>query len=93
MNKEPNSRGVTCGAGMPYKLADIAAKYKCTIITLSSLLHAPLTPFEAIHQRSRSLGGVVYEDPWKAGGHNGLLTPKIQSPQKPLSAYLTFVSL
>ncbi len=65
--------GVTCGAGMPYRLAEIAAKYKVYYYPIVSSMRA----FRALWKRSYSkaaelLGGVVYEDPWKAGGHNGL---------------------
>jgi len=65
--------GITCGAGMPYKLAEIAAKYKVYYYPIVSSMRA----FRALWKRSYSnfvewLGGVVYEDPWKAGGHNGL---------------------
>jgi nitronate monooxygenase len=65
--------GITCGAGMPYKLAEIATKYKVYYYPIVSSMRA----FRALWKRSYSnffewLGGVVYEDPWKAGGHNGL---------------------
>jgi NAD(P)H-dependent flavin oxidoreductase YrpB (nitropropane dioxygenase family) len=65
--------GITCGAGMPYKLAEIAAKYGVYYYPIVSSMRA----FRALWKRSYSkasewLGGVVYEDPWKAGGHNGL---------------------
>jgi NAD(P)H-dependent flavin oxidoreductase YrpB (nitropropane dioxygenase family) len=65
--------GITCGAGMPYKLADIAEKYEVYYYPIVSSMRA----FRALWKRSYSrasgwLGGVVYEDPWKAGGHNGL---------------------
>lgn len=65
--------GVTCGAGMPYKLAEIAASYEVYYYPIVSSMRA----FRALWKRSYSrasswLGGVVYEDPWKAGGHNGL---------------------
>jgi NAD(P)H-dependent flavin oxidoreductase YrpB (nitropropane dioxygenase family) len=66
-------QGVTCGAGMPYKLAEIAAKYRIYYYPIISSMRA----FRALWKRSyhnipELLGGVVYEDPWKAGGHNGL---------------------
>lgn len=66
-------QGITCGAGMPYKLAEIAAKYEVYYYPIVSSMRA----FRALWKRSYSkafhwLGGVVYEDPWKAGGHNGL---------------------
>lgn len=66
-------QGVTCGAGMPYKLAEIASKYSVYYYPIVSSMRA----FRALWKRTYSqfsefLGGVVYEDPWKAGGHNGL---------------------
>ncbi len=65
--------GVTCGAGMPYKLAEISEKHQVYYYPIVSSMRA----FRALWKRSYSksyqlLGGVVYEDPWKAGGHNGL---------------------
>jgi len=65
--------GLTCGAGMPYRLSEIAAKYKIHYYPIVSSARA----FNALWKRSYSktpelLGGVVYEDPWRAGGHNGL---------------------
>ena len=65
--------GITCGAGMPYRLAEIAAKFKIFYVPIVSSARA----FSALFQRSYKnftqwLGGVVYEDPWRAGGHNGL---------------------
>lgn len=65
--------GVTCGAGMPYKLAEIAAEYNIYYYPIVSSMRA----FRALWKRSYHknvplLGGVVYEDPWLAGGHNGL---------------------
>lgn len=65
--------GVTCGAGMPYRLAEIASRYKVHYYPIISSMRA----FRALWKRSYNkysefLGGVVYEDPWKAGGHNGL---------------------
>lgn len=65
--------GVTCGAGMPYRIAEIAAKYGIYYYPIISSARA----FRALwrrsyHKYSEWLGGVVYEDPWLAGGHNGL---------------------
>lgn len=65
--------GITCGAGMPYKLAEIADKYKVYYYPIVSSMRA----FRALWLRSYQkysglLGGIVYECPWKAGGHNGL---------------------
>lgn len=65
--------GITCGAGMPYKLAEIAEEYNVYYHPIVSSMRA----FRALWKRSYSkapklLGSVVYEDPWLAGGHNGL---------------------
>lgn len=65
--------GITCGAGMPYRLSEIAEKYKVYYYPIVSSMRA----FRALWKRSYGktadlLGGVVYECPWKAGGHNGL---------------------
>jgi NAD(P)H-dependent flavin oxidoreductase YrpB (nitropropane dioxygenase family) len=65
--------GVTCGAGMPYKLSEIAASYGVSFLPIISSARA----FSALWKRAYSkyseyLSAVVYEDPWLAGGHNGL---------------------
>jgi len=65
--------GITCGAGMPYRLSEIAEKYKVYYYPIVSSMRA----FRALWKRSyykakNILGGVVYECPWRAGGHNGL---------------------
>ena len=65
--------GVTCGAGMPYKVAEIVAAYGVHYYPIISSARA----FRALWKRAYNkyaelLGGVVYEDPWLAGGHNGL---------------------
>lgn len=65
--------GVTCGAGMPYKLSEIAASYGVSYLPIISSARA----FRALWKRAYSkasewLAAVVYEDPWLAGGHNGL---------------------
>lgn len=78
--------GVTCGAGMPYKVAEIAASYKIFYYPIVSSGRA----FRALWKRSYHkhpewLGGVVYEDPWRAGGHNGLSNS--EDPLKPEDPY------
>ncbi len=65
--------GITCGAGMPYRLSEIAARFNVHYYPIVSSARA----FNALWKRAYSkvadlLGGVVYEDPWLAGGHNGL---------------------
>ncbi len=78
--------GVTCGAGMPYKLAEICARhgvYYYPIVSSARALRALWK--RSYHKHAAFLGGVVYEDPWLAGGHNGLSNVENpRSPQPPL---------
>lgn len=78
--------GVTCGAGMPYKLSEIAAQYGVNYLPIVSSGRA----FNALWKRAYSkvahlLGAVVYEDPWLAGGHNGL--SNAEDPKAPQAPY------
>lgn len=79
-------RGVTCGAGMPYKLSEIAEQHGVSYLPIVSSGRA----FRALWKRAYSkvpdlLGAVVYEDPWLAGGHNGL--SNAEDPLKPEDPY------
>ena len=78
--------GVTCGAGMPYKLSEIAARNGVHYYPIISSGRA----FRALWKRAYSkasewLGAVVYEDPWLAGGHNGL--SNAEDPKQPQDPY------
>ena len=78
--------GVTCGAGMPYKLSEIAAQHGVHYYPIISSARA----FRALWKRAYSkaaewLGAVVYEDPWLAGGHNGL--SNAEDPRAPQDPY------
>ena len=65
--------GVTCGAGMPYKLGELTSKYGVYYYPIVSSGRAFTALWKRAYRKvSDWLGGVVYEDPWKAGGHNGL---------------------
>jgi nitronate monooxygenase len=65
--------GVTCGAGMPYRLSDIAAKHNVYYHPIISSMRAFRALWKRAYSRTKDLlGSVVYEDPWLAGGHNGL---------------------
>jgi hypothetical protein len=78
--------GVTCGAGMPYKLAEIAAKYNVYYHPIVSSMRAFRALWLRSYQKvSHLLGSVVYEDPWLAGGHNGLSNS--EDPAKPQDPY------
>jgi len=74
--------GVTCGAGMPYRLADIARDYGVHYYPIISSARAFSALWKRAYHKTREwLGGVVYEDPWLAGGHNGLSNS--EDPRKP----------
>jgi nitronate monooxygenase len=74
--------GVTCGAGMPYRIAEISADYGVYYYPIVSSARAFRALWKrAYHKFPEWLGGVVYEDPWRAGGHNGLSNS--ENPEKP----------
>lgn len=78
--------GVTCGAGMPYDVAEICARYGVYYYPIVSSGRAfKVLWLRAYRKFSQLLGGVVYEDPWRAGGHNGLSNS--ENPEKPESPY------
>lgn len=84
--------GVTCGAGLPYNLGEIASKFGVYYYPIISSARA----FQVLWKRAYSrfmeyLGGVVYEDPWLAGGHNGL--SNAEDPQMPQTPYERLVEL
>jgi len=80
---------------MPYKIAQISAEYGVYYYPIVSSARA----FRALWKRSYNkfpewLGGVVYEDPWRAGGHNGLSNsedPNIPEDPRPRVAELRTV--
>ena len=78
--------GVTCGAGMPYRIAEICAQYNIHYYPIVSSARAFRALWKrAYHKFSHLLGGVVYEDPWLAGGHNGL--SNVEDPTKPQAPF------
>lgn len=78
--------GVTCGAGMPYKIAEICSRYGVHYYPIVSSARAFRALWKrAYHKFSDWLGGVVYEDPWLAGGHNGLSNS--EDPNRPEDPY------
>ncbi|QEO16841.1 NAD(P)H-dependent flavin oxidoreductase [Acetobacter vaccinii] len=84
--------GLTCGAGMPYRLAEIAVRFGVHYYPIVSSGRA----FNALWKRSfhkapELLGGVVYEDPWRAGGHNGL--SNTENPLNPEDPYPRVLAL
>ncbi|MGH7104754.1 MAG: NAD(P)H-dependent flavin oxidoreductase [Acetobacteraceae bacterium] len=84
--------GITCGAGMPYRLAEIASRfgvYYYPIVSSGRAFNALWK--RAYHKLSDLLGGVVYEDPWLAGGHNGLSNG--EDPTKPEAPFPRVLAL
>ena len=84
--------GVTCGAGLPYHLGELASKFGVYYYPIISSARA----FQVLWKRAYNrfveyLGGVVYEDPWQAGGHNGL--SNAEDPAKPQTPYNRLVEL
>ncbi len=84
--------GVTCGAGMPYKIAEICSGYGVYYYPIISSARAFRALWKrAYHKFRDKLGAVVYEDPWLAGGHNGLSNN--EDPLKPQDPYPRVVEL
>src|SRR5580693_1304064 len=84
--------GITCGAGMPYRLSDIAARFNVHYYPIVSSARAFSALWKrAYHKAADLLGAVVYEDPWLAGGHNGLSNG--EDPTKPEDPYPRVVAL
>ena len=78
--------GVTCGAGMPYRIAEICAQYGVHYYPIVSSARAFRALWKrAYHKFQDWLGAVVYEDPWLAGGHNGL--SNVEDPNAPGDPY------
>lgn len=84
--------GVTCGAGMPYKLSEIAARHEVFYHPIISSARAFGILWKRAYRKYGDwLGSVVYEDPWLAGGHNGL--SNAEDPRSPQDPYPRVVAL
>jgi len=84
--------GITCGAGMPYRLSEIASRFGVHYYPIVSSARAFNALWKrAYHKVADLLGGVVYEDPWLAGGHNGLSNS--EDPSKPESPFPRVLAL
>lgn len=84
--------GVTCGAGMPYRIGEICASFGVYYYPIVSSARAFKALWKrAYHKFPTWLGAVVYEDPWRAGGHNGLSNS--EDPQKPEDPYPRVLAL
>ena len=84
--------GITCGAGMPYRLSEIAAEFNVYYHPIISSARAfGILWKRAYRKQAALLGSVVYEDPWLVGGHNGL--SNAEDPRKPEDPYPRVVAL
>lgn len=84
--------GITCGAGMPYKVSEIATKFGVSYYPIVSSARAFRALWlRAYHKHPEGLGAVVYEDPWLAGGHNGLSNS--EDPLKPEAPFPRVLAL
>jgi nitronate monooxygenase len=84
--------GITCGAGMPYRVSEIAAKYNVHYYPIVSSARALRALWLRSYHKLRDwLGGVVYEDPWLAGGHNGLSNS--EDPLKPEAPFARVLAI
>jgi hypothetical protein len=71
---------------MPYRIAEISAQYKVYYYPIISSARAFRALWKRAYHRFRDwLGGVVYEDPWLAGGHNGISNS--EDPTRPEDPY------
>jgi nitronate monooxygenase len=85
-------QGITCGAGMPYRLAELAARFNVHYYPIVSSARAFGALWKrAYHKAAALLGGVVYEDPWLAGGHNGLSNG--EDPEQPENPFPRVLAL
>ena len=84
--------GVTCGAGLPYNLGAIASAHNVYYYPIISSARAMAILWKrSFKNYPEYLGGVVYEDPWLAGGHNGL--SNAENPLQPEKPYERLIAL
>lgn len=84
--------GITCGAGLPYNLGAIASAHSVYYYPIVSSARAMQILWKrSFKNYAEFLGGVVYEDPWLAGGHNGL--SNAENPLEPQRPYERLVAL
>ncbi len=79
-------KAISCGAGMPFKLADICAENKVFYNPIISSARVLQLLWKRSYSRFKEwIGAVIYEDPWIAGGHNGLSnSDNPNTPEKPM---------
>ena len=77
--------GVVSGAGLPIKLAELTSHFKVFYYPIVSSGRALQILIRRGYDKYKEyMGGVVYEDPWFAGGHCGFSnTDEVGKPQSP----------
>ncbi|MCL2439299.1 MAG: nitronate monooxygenase [Alphaproteobacteria bacterium] len=80
-------RSISCGAGMPFQLSEICANNKVFYNPIVSSARALQLLWKRSYSKFKDwIGAVIYEDPWIAGGHNGLSgSDNKDAPEKPLA--------
>lgn len=67
--------GISCGAGLPYDLAEICTRHEVFYNPIVSSARALKILWRQSYQNFKEyFGAVIYEDPWFAGGHLGFST-------------------
>lgn len=77
--------GVVSGAGLPIKLAELTSQFKVFYYPVVSSGRALQILIKRGYDKHKEfMGGVIYEDPWFAGGHCGFSnTDVVGQPQSP----------
>ncbi len=77
--------GVVSGAGLPIKLAELTSQFGVFYYPIVSSGRALQILIKRGYEKYKEfMGGVVYEDPWFAGGHCGFSnTDEVSKPQSP----------
>lgn len=77
--------GVVSGAGLPIKLAELTSQFGAFYYPIVSSGRALQILIKRGYEKYKEfMGGVVYEDPWFAGGHCGFSnTDEVSKPQSP----------
>ncbi|MBE6443462.1 MAG: nitronate monooxygenase [Alphaproteobacteria bacterium] len=77
--------GVVSGAGLPIKLAELTSQFNVFYYPIVSSGRALQILIKRGYDKYKEfMGGVVYEDPWFAGGHCGFSnTDEVSKPQSP----------
>lgn len=82
--------GVVSGAGLPIKLAELTSQFKVFYYPIVSSGRALQILIKRGYDKYKEyMGGVIYEDPWFAGGHCGFSnTDEVGKPQSPYEKVL-----